>query len=91
MLDNLGARLLLGTSSWILEVGRGECSWLNLSATSRGGVGIILANKYASIVTMHGKLYKDIVAWIKLAGIQGGNVGIICVYAPNIPMERNHL
>jgi hypothetical protein len=28
---------------------------------------------------------------IKMEGIEGGNVGIACIYAPNIPKDRRHL
>lgn len=69
----------------------GERSWINPNAAGRGGVGIILANKYAKLVTEHGTLYENRVVWIKLEGIEGCNIGIACVYAPNIPMERRHL
>lgn len=44
-----------------------------------------------ALVTDHGFLYNDRVVWIKLEGIEGGNVGIACVYAPNIPTKRRHL
>ena len=36
-------------------------------------------------------LYDNRVVWIKLEGIEGGNIGFACVYAPNIPTERRHL
>lgn len=38
----------------------------------------------------YGALYDDKVPWIKLEGI-GGNIGIACIYAPNIPTDRQHL
>ena len=43
------------------------------------------------LVTEHGALYDDRVVWIKLEGIEGGNIGITCIYAPNIPTDRRHL
>ena len=90
-LENLGARLMPGYASWVLEAAPGERSWLNPNAAGKGGVGIILAQKYAKLVTTHGALYDNRVVWIKLEGIEGGNIGIACVYAPNIPTERRHL
>ena len=90
-LENLGSRLMPGCKSWVLEAAPGEQSWLNPNAAGKGGVGILLANKYARLVTATGSLYEDMVVWIKLEGVEGGNVGLACVYAPNIPTERRHL
>ena len=90
-LENLGNRLMPGCSSWILEAAPGERSWLNPNAAGKGGVGILLANKYAKLVKEHGALYDDRVVWIKLEGIEGGSIGIACIYAPNIPTDRRHL
>jgi hypothetical protein len=90
-LENLGSRLMPGCASWVLEAAPGERSWLNPNAAGKGGVRILLANKYARLVTATGSLYEDRVVWIKLEGVEGGNVGLACVYAPNIPTERRHL
>ena len=90
-LENLGSRLIPGCASWILEAAPGEKSWLNPDAAGKGGVGILIAHKYARLVKDHGALYDNRVVWIKLEGIEGGNIGIACVYAPNIPTERRHL
>ena len=54
-------------------------------------MAIILSNKYAKLVTTHGTLYDDRVVWIKLECIGGGNLGVACVYALNIPMDQRHL
>ena len=54
-------------------------------------MGIIMANKFAKLVTVNGSLCDNIVVWVKLEGVEGGNVGIACIYAPNIPSERRHL
>ena len=48
-------------------------------------MGIILAQKYVKLVTAHEALFDNRVVWIKLEGIEGGNIGLVCVYAPNIP------
>ena len=90
-MENLGTRLIPGYVSWILEAAPGERSWLNPSAVGKGGVGIILAQKYAKLVTSHGALYDDRVVRIKLEGIEGENIGLACIYVPNIPTERRHL
>lgn len=90
-LEHLGSLLMPGYASWILEAAPGERSWLNPNATGKGGVGIMLAQKYARLVTDHGALYNDKVVWIKLEGVEGGNIDIACVYAPNTPTERRHL
>ena len=90
-LDNLGHRLMPGCASWILEAGPSERSWANPDAAGKRGVGILLAHKYTRLVTNHGSLYNDRVVWIKLEGIEGGNIGIACIYAPNISTERRHL
>ena len=55
----------------------------------RGVAGILLSHKYARLIPMHGA--KNKVVWIKLEGVEGGNISIACVYAPNIPTERRHL
>ena len=78
-----------GCASWILKAGPDERSWANPNATDKGGVGILLAHKYTRLVTNHGSFYND--RLIKLEGIEGGNVGIARIYAPNIPTERRHL
>ena len=80
-----------GCASWVLEVAPGERSWINPNAVRKGGVGILLANKYARLVTATGSLYKDRVIWIELEGVEGWNVGLACVYAPNILTEMRHL
>lgn len=80
-----------GYASWVLPAAPGERSWLNPNAAGKGGVGNFLVHKYARLVTKHGLLYENKVIWIKVEGIEGGNVGLACVYAPNIPIERRHL
>ena len=80
-----------GCASWILEAAPGERSWLNPNAAGKGGVGILIAQKYAKLVTAHGALFEDRLVWIKLEGIEGGNIGLTCVYAPNIPTERRNM
>ena len=54
-------------------------------------MGILLVHKYVKLVMAHGVLYEDKVVWIKLEGIEGRNIGIACIYAPNIPTDRRHL
>lgn len=76
---------------WKLEVEPGYKNWLNPDGAGKGGVGILLASKYARLVTMSGSPMNKRVVWIKLDGIEGGNLGIACVYAPNIPSHRNEL
>lgn len=81
-----------GCVSWILEATPGERSWINPNVASKGGgVGILLSHKYARLVTTRGSLYDNRVVWVKLEGIEGDNIGIACVYAPNIPINRRHL
>ena len=74
---------MLGCASWVLEAALGERSWIYPNATNKGRVGILLAHKYTRLVTDHGVPNKDKVVWIKLKGIEGGNVGIVCIYTPN--------
>ena len=57
--ENLGSRLMPGCDSWIFEASPRERSWLNSNATCKKGVGILLAHKYARLVTEHGALYDD--------------------------------
>lgn len=80
-----------GCASWILEAAPGERSWFNPNAAGKEGVGILIARKYAKLITLHGALYVDRVIWVKLEGIEGGNIGLACVYAPNIPTERRQM
>lgn len=65
-MDNLGERLMAGTTSWIPEAAPSECSWLNPNARGKGGVGIILANKYAKLVT-------NIAHYVRI-GLYGSNL-----------------
>ena len=90
-LENLGSRLMPECASRVLEAAPGERSWLNPNAAGKGGVGILLANKYAKLVTATGALYENRVVWIKLEGVEGGNIGLACIYAPNILTDRRHL
>ena len=69
-LENLESRLMSGCSSWFLQAAPGERSWLNPNAAGKGGVGILLANKYARLVTTTESLYDDRVIWIKLEGLK---------------------
>ena len=87
-LDHIGTRLMPGYASWVLEAAPGEKTWLNPNAAGKGGVSILLNSKYATLVTGHGALYDNRVVWIKMGGIEGGNIGVACVYAPNIPTDR---
>ena len=75
----------------MLEASPGERSWLNPNAAGKGGVIILINHKYAKLVTEHGALCDNRVVWIKMEGVEGGKVGIVCVYAPNIPSERRLL
>ena len=43
------------------------------------------------MVTAHGALFEDRLVWIKLEGVEGGNIGLACVYAPNIPTKRRNM
>ena len=90
-LDNLGHRIMPECVSWILEAAPGERSWANPDAAGKGEVRILLAHTYTRLVTAHGSLFNDRVVWIKLEGIEGGNIGLPCIYAPNISTERRHL
>ena len=90
-MDELGSRLMPGYACWALEAAPGEKSWINPNAAGKGGVGILLASKYARLVTDHGALYDNRLVWIKLEGIEGGKIGLACIYAPNIPTKRRHL
>lgn len=65
-IENIGTKIMLGYASWVLEASPGERSWLNPNAAGKGGVGILLAKKYARLVTAHGSLYDNIIIWIRL-------------------------
>ena len=65
-----------GGANWILEADPGERSWFNPNAAGKAGVDILLAHKYASFVTDHGALHRNKGMWIKMEGIEGGNIGI---------------
>lgn len=91
LLVNLGQRLMIGCASWILEATPRERSWLNPNASSKRGVGILIVDKHDEIVTTSRSLYDNRVMWIKLEGVEGGNLGLTCVYARNIPTDWRHL
>jgi hypothetical protein len=80
-----------GCTIWILEATPGKRSWLNPNAAGKGSVRILLANKYVRLVTTTCSLYEDSVIWIKLEEFVSGNVGLACVYTPNILTDRRHL
>jgi hypothetical protein len=58
-LDNLGHKIMLGCASWVLEAAPGEKSWANPDAAGKRGASILLAHKYARLVTAHDSLYND--------------------------------
>ena len=90
-INNLGNRLIPGCASWISEAAPGEKIWINPNAAGKRGVGILLAHKYTRLVTNYGALYDNRVVWFKLEDIEGGNIGIVCIYTPNIFTDRRHL
>ena len=55
----------------MLEASPGERSWLNPNATSKRGLGILLNQKYAKLVTEHKAPYDNIVVWIKMKIVEG--------------------
>ena len=69
-MENLGSRLMSGCASWILKATPGEKNWINPDAAEKEGVGVLLANKYAMLVTATRSLYKDRVLWIKMEGVK---------------------
>lgn len=68
-MENLGNKLMPSCASWVLEAAPGERSWINPNVAGKGGVGVLLAQKYARFITDYGALYDDRVVWIKLEGI----------------------
>lgn len=89
-IGSLGTNLIHGYASWILEAASGERSWINFNPAGKRGVGILLASKYARLVTEHGALYDNRFVWLKMEGVEGGKFGFACLYVPNIPMEKWH-
>lgn len=69
--ENLGSRLMIGCSSWILEEAPRKRSWLNPNATCKIRVGVIFSSKNAKLPTMHGSFYENRIVWVKLEGIEG--------------------
>lgn len=90
-LEHIGQRLMSWCNGWVLEAEPGYRNWLNPSGVGKGGVGILLVSKYVRLVKASGSLMNNRVIWIKLEGVEGGNLGIACVYAPNIASQRNAL
>lgn len=70
----------------ILKAASGERNWLNPSAAGKG-----TTNKFAELVTANGSLYDNRLVWVKLEGVEGRNIGLACIYVPNIPTDRRHL
>ena len=87
-LDHIGTRLMPDYASWVLEAALEK--EVGLTPT-RPVVGILLNPKYAKLVTEHGGLHDNPVVWIKMEEVEGGNIGVACVYALNIPTDRRHL
>ena len=71
-LENLGSRLMPGGASWILEATPGKRSWLNPNVAWKRGVDIIIAHKYAKLVTAHGALYDNRVIGLNSKELKGG-------------------
>lgn len=90
-LENLGQKLLPWCKGWLLEAKPGYKNWLNPNGASKRGVGILLAAKYARLITATSSIMQNRVIWLKVEGIEGGNLGIACIYAPNVSSQRNAL
>ena len=82
---------MYGSASWILEAASGKGSWANPDAAEKRRVEILLAHKYVRFVTAHDSFYNNRGVWIKLEDIEGGSIGLACIYAPNTPTKRRHL
>jgi hypothetical protein len=85
----LGHRIMPGCASWVLEAALGERNWINPDAAGKGGACILLAHKYAWLVTAHGSLYNDRVVWIKLEGIKGEILGSHVFMRPIFPRKED--
>ena len=78
-LEHLGKRLMPWSTTWVLEVEPCYKSWLNPEWAEKGGVDILLASKYHGLVTSPRPIMNDRFVWIKMEGIEGGNLGIACI------------
>ena len=77
-IESLGNSLMHGYTSWISEAAPEEKSWINSNAAGKGGVGILLSSKYSRLVIEHEALYENRLVWIKLEGVEGGKIGLVC-------------
>lgn len=92
LLKNLRTGIMLGYANWILEAIWGEINWLNPNTNGKGGVGVILTSKYTTrLISAHGALYDNWAIWVRIEGIEGGNIGLVCVNVPKFPIEWQHL
>lgn len=87
-LDNIGQRLMPWCKGWTLEAELGYKNWLNLDGVGKGGVGILLTTKYATLVTATRSLTQNRVLWIKLEGIEGGGTWASHVYMCLISLHK---
>ena len=61
------------------------------NAAGKVGVDILIAHEYVSFVTDHEALHGNKCVWIKMEGIEGRNIGIAWIYAPDILTDRRRL
>lgn len=47
-------------------------------------MNILITNKFAKFVTATSFLYDKRVVWVKFEGIEGENIVLTCIFAPNI-------
>ena len=86
-----GSTLMPEYVSWTLEAAPGERSWLNPNAAGKERMRILMANKFAKLVTANGSLCDHRVVLVKLEVVEGGSIELACIYAPNIPTDGRHL
>lgn len=61
---------------------------MNVNGAKIGGVDIFLVSKS---VIKHGALYSIRVVRMKTKMLEGDNLGIVCIYTPNIFIDKRHL
>ena len=77
-----------GTDGCYLEAATGYNHLPGEPGTSKGGVAILLVPQWTTAIHSYGILYQNRVQWIILKGLQGGDLGIVNIYASNSSTER---
>jgi exonuclease III len=87
-LSCIGTVLWRSASFWDLDASPGYGHSPDKEGAGCSGVATFLASQWARLISSTGSLFDNRVHYIILAGLPGGDLGIVNVYTPNSSSQR---